>query len=685
MPVTSMIFPNLFTPTPARRHQSGCLALAGLLMAVPDLSAQFTNATEQAGLVYQQMAPGVYGSTAIIESGGAAAGDYDGDGWVDLFVTRVGYPPILFRNRGPVPPYNAVQFEDVTEAAGITGGYNSNGAAWGDIDNDGDLDLYVTTITHARYYLYLNNGDGTFTEVAKDRGADLTHSLPHEGFSVSFGDYDNDGYLDFYVSEYYVKKDATTAQYHNSLMRNFGQGAPGYFTNQTQLAGVVPKGALRPPNTGLPYFVTFTTRFSDLDGDGWQDLLMVADYGVSQLFWNNGNGTFTDLGSVTGIGLEKAGMGCDVADYDGDGLLDWFVSSIDDCRLYRNLGGRRFKDVATTVGPGDGLTNAGWGWGSAFLDAENDGDLDLVMANGFEDRDGAFPIEVRVEQTAFWRNDNGVFNKESSYAGFSDFEPGKGLLTFDYDNDGDLDVFIVNCQEKPILYKNNSRNSNHWLRINLVGRKSNSQGIGARLELQATDGGPVKVREVTASSHFLSQSEVTAHFGLGSVVGPLHQLTVRWPSGRVQVLKDLPVDRELTIPEPVTYQEWETRLSSRTLPALGGKDNDFDLDGFSNFLEYLFASNPRDAAQRPDLDLIRPRISPDGSTFRYARPLGALDVKFVYEVSEDLNTWTEVGNSFETAEIHLSWEGDFRWVEVALPGNGTESRFLRIRVVEIIN
>jgi len=424
-----------------------------------------------------------------------------------------------------------------------------------------------------------------------------------------------------------------------------------------------------------------------LDGDGWPDLLLVADYATSQLFWNNGDGTFLDEGKVTGVGLERNGMGSDVADYDGDGLLDWFVTSIEDNRLYRNLGGRRFQEVTQSVGPFPGLSNAGWGWGTAFLDYDNDSDLDLVLTNGYEDRDNIFPVMTYVDQTTFWRNDNGVYNRVSNEMGFTDMEPGKGLLTFDYDNDGDLDIFISNCQTTPILYRNDTVTANHWLRINLLGRKSNSQGIGTRLELQATADGPVKVREVTASSHYLSQSEVTAHFGLGATGESVYQLTVHWPSGRVQTLSHIPVDQEIRIIEPATYQEWETRLSPRTLPALGGKDNDFGSDGFSNFFEYLFATNPRDATQYPDSRRLHPLLLAEsgGLRFRYARPIGALDGKFVYELSEDLHAWSEVGNSLDTIETQLSWDGDFCWVEVAFPDNGAKTRFLRIRAVEIIN
>ncbi len=675
--------PEAITP---RCLQLGVL-LAGILAMAPDLSAQFTNATLDAGLVYQQMSPFVTEEITHFQTGGAAAGDFDGDGWVDLFVTRVGARDILLRNRGPSGPKGIVGFTDVTNKAGITGVYNSNGAAWADVDNDGDLDLYVTTMYHNRFYLYLNNGDGTFTEQAAARGADLQSTTPHNGFSVAFGDYDRDGFLDFYACEWYISKTVPDLYQHSMLMRNFGAAAPGYFTNRTVAAGVDFDPVADNPNPLLNYISVFTSRFSDLDNDGWPDLLLTADYGTSQIYWNNGDGTFVDEGDSTGTGIEGNGMGSDVADYDGDGLLDWFVTSIRDNRLYRNLGGRQFEDMTRKVGPLPGLANAGWGWGTAFIDYDNDGDLDLVMTNGYEDVDNPGHLVESIDQTTFWRNDDGVYNRVSNELGFTDMEPGKGLLTFDYDNDGDLDVFIANCQVQPILYRNDTVTTNHWLRVNLLGRKSNSRGIGARLELQAVQDGPVKVQEVVPGSHFLGQSEVTAHFGLGQTGDEVYALTVRWPSGRVQTLYHIPVDQEIQILEPATYQEWETRLSPRTLPSLGGKDNDFDLDGFTNFLEYLFATNPRDASDYPDPSRLRPVLSHEGGVirFRYARPLGALDGKFAYELSGDLVNWVEEGNSVETPETPVALEGNNLWVDVVFPDNGAETRFLRIHATDNAN
>jgi hypothetical protein len=684
------------SPLPSDPPRRWAVALApalGVSVLALAAHARFTDATAEAGLLYQQMESITSNFSTHLQSGGAAAGDFDGDGWVDLFVTRVGARDILFRNLGPGAD-GVVRFADVTEEAGITGVFHSNGAAWVDVDNDGDLDLYVTTLYHNRFYLYINNGDGTFREEAIRRSADLLSSVSHNGFSVAVGDYDRDGFLDLYVCEWDIRKNVRDLTLHNSLLRNLGAPAPGFFSNRTLAAGVSLKGVDLAPDPNFQYLFAFTARFSDLDGDGWPDLLITADYGSSQLFWNNGNGTFTDEGAGTGIGLEGNGMGSDVGDFDGDGRLDWFVTSIDDNRLYRNLGNRRFEEVARTVGPAPGpgeppdwgLTFAGWGWGTAFLDFDNDGDLDLVMTNGHEDRENLYAVIESVDQTTFWRNDEGVYVRVSDELGLTDKEPGKGLLVFDYDRDGDLDIFIVNCQTTPILYRNDTINDHRWSRIDLVGRRSNSFGVGARLELQVEDGGPVQIREVSGGSNYLGQNELTAHFGLGPDVASIHALTVRWPSGVVQTLHRLPVDRQLRVVEPATYQEWQTRLSPRTLPSLGGKWDDFDGDGMPNFLEYLFATNPRDPRAVADPRRLRPalRRGSEGDVLRYARPVGALDGGFVYEASQDLDTWVAIGHSGEGGEVPVASEGDFTWVEVALPPDASGARFVRVRPVESV-
>ncbi len=486
-------------------------------------------------------------------SGGAAVGDYDGDGWDDLFVTRLDAHDLLFRNKGDGT------FEDKSLDAGLTAFVlPTNGAAWGDIDNDGDADLYVTTISDTRHYLFVNDGAGHFTEEAIPRGAAVSTPEQHIGFSVAFGDYDKDGGLDLVTTEWRIGGFVDLqAPSHARLLHNLWPASPGFFEDVTDAAGVsfaglVPFGEL-----------SWAPAFTDLDLDGWQDLAVVGDARTSRLFWNDQDGTFTDGTVAAGVGTDENGMGSTFGDYDGDGDLDWFVSSIfcsvqpQACsghRLYRNEGSRGFSDQTDTanvrVGGAIG-SNFEVGWGSAFFDPDNDGDHDLVMTNGvsFVAVPGPFPLPLR-----FWRNDGpGVMPEVAAAAGLTDQGDGKGLLTFDYDQDGDLDLFVVNNAGAPVLYRNDGGNDNDWIRVRVRGRNSNRDGFGARVEVRVTPTSPPQVREIGASTHFLGQSERVAHFGLGpGPGGPVHEVKVFWPKGyRSNILRDVARNQTLLVVEPL--------------------------------------------------------------------------------------------------------------------------------------
>ncbi len=271
-------------------------------------------------------------------TGGAAVADVDGDGDLDLFVTRLDAHDLLFRNDG-----NGT-FTDVTVASGLAAfNFQSNGAGFGDIDNDGDPDLVVVTIgdfddpTNLRNYLFLNDGSGVFSEAAVARGTDATSVTSRTVWSVNFGDYDRDGWLDLHTT-YWAFGAA-----NSRLLRNRGAAQPGFFDDTTVAAGVE-----------MPGVFAFASTFTDLDGDAWPDLAVAADFGTSRLFWNNGDGSFTDGTVAAGVGTDENGMGSTFGDYDADGDLDWFVTSIRDpaetcetgpCawgytgnRLYRNDG-----------------------------------------------------------------------------------------------------------------------------------------------------------------------------------------------------------------------------------------------------------------------------------------------------------------------------------------------------------
>jgi hypothetical protein len=296
----------------------------------------------------------------------------------------------------------------------------------------------------------------------------------------------------------------------------------------------------------------YSSTFTDLDRDGHVDLAISADFMTSQIFWNNGDGTFTDGTAPAGVGTDEDGMGSTLGDYDGDGLLDWFVSALVDVpggfpphsgnRLFRNNGDRTFTDQTDAAG----VRNSGWSWGTTFLDHDNDRDLDLFVTNGWDTTMG--------DQSRLYQNDNGVFTDISNAAGVTDTGMGRGLLSFDYDNDGDLDVFIVNHGAQPILYRNDGGNDNDWLRIRLEGTESNRDGIGSFITVDPDTAvsGDEMVREIHGGSNFLSQNEMIAHFGLGAAAGSIDSITIEWPSGLVQQLTNVPVNQVLQIVENAT-------------------------------------------------------------------------------------------------------------------------------------
>ena len=482
-------------------------------------------------------------------TGGGAAGDVDGDGWPDLFFTRVGMTDVLYRNKGDGT------FEDISSSAGFTDELATNGAAFGDIDNDDDLDLYLTGTGTERYYLYLNDGNGNFTEEAVARAAhvpsdvgSLGSPIHHNGQSVTMGDYDRDGYLDIFTTDYAVD----TPHSGSRLLRNRGAAQPGYFDDVTAEAGldVYP--------SRFPAF-RFTGRFTDLDRDGSTDLVVASDFETSQLFWNNGDNTFTDGTGDANVGTDENGMGTTVGDIDGDGDFDWFITAIKATpetpppywdtgnRLYINNGDRSFTDATDSAG----VRDAGWGWGTSFFESDNDGDLDLIATNGwhpFHDQD----------PTTLWANDgSGRFTDVSLERGITDTRFGRGLFHLDYDKDGDLDVVVVNIRPEdqdfvgPILYRNDGGNDNDWLRVHLEGVQSNRDGIGAIITVTPDLSAPHSslVWEIDGGSSFLSQSEFTAHFGLGDFDRIVDQMTIEWPSGLVEQYYDVTPNRELLLVE----------------------------------------------------------------------------------------------------------------------------------------
>jgi len=521
----------------------GCLLPALLLVtAVRAHALSFTDVTAAAGLAttHGYAHEAAWGEPGII-AGGVAAGDYDGDGFVDLFVVRGQHGAAqLFRNTGHGT------FADVAATAGITVGPGLHSSAtFADVDGDGWLDLLVLGFESTWPILWHNEGDGTFSDVTA--GSGLT--LPGEHtFSASFGDYDRDGDLDLFVSLW--SSDLPASGPHGHLWRNDGTG---HFTDVSDTAGVPIFAASIFPAT---FDMSFTGNFADIDSDGWPDLLVAADFGASRVLHNDGDGTFSDATDPLVI-TDENGMGAAIGDYDNDGDLDWFVSSIWDPngiveghwrisgnRLYRNDGDGTFTDATDTAGVRFGY----WGWGSTFADLDNDGHLDLVHVNGWGPRNVPESTEFHADPArVYLANGDGTFTESAAALGAADTGQGRGVVALDYDRDGDVDLFYSNNSGSPVLLRNDGGNANASLSVKLLGRGGNREAIGARV--RATTGAVTQMRELRAGSNFESQDPAEAHFGLGAAAS-VDELRVTWPDGGETTIADVAVDATLVISQP---------------------------------------------------------------------------------------------------------------------------------------
>jgi hypothetical protein len=532
----------------------------------------FDDVTEEAGLLYAQYTPTTTqeftclfaaesGDSSIPNSdcepgwmtGGVAVGDYDDDGWPDLYVTRLGQQDLLFHNLGDGT------FEEVAEQHGLGGCSFSNGAVWTDIEGDGDLDLYVTTVGDSRHYFYRNDG-GCFVEDAAERGLDLAIDGMHVGQSIAVGDYDQDGALDLHVNEWI----RTPVMDHGGnagsrLLHNRGDGT---FEDLTTEAGVT-----MAPSLACDVACGLSSTFVDLDDDGRLDLAVAADFQTSRMFWNEGDGTFSDGTLEAAVNDEGNAMGSAFGDWDLDGRLDWFVTAIadpapngcaygeEDCvwrgtgnRLYRNLGDRTFEDVTAIAD----VRDSGWAWGTSFADFDNDGDADLVATNGWRGRDLYGGFNHLSTPMNLWINDGtGVMSEEGALRGVTDTGHGRGLVVFDYDRDGDLDIFVANHGDRPVLYRNDGGDARPWLTVEAVGSSGDRDARGAVITVEPGAGAPIQVRQVGVRSHYLGEGELPVHFGLGDTPETIERVTVRWPaSGQSVTLSDVASRQRLVVEEP---------------------------------------------------------------------------------------------------------------------------------------
>ncbi len=555
--------------TPFSRRSFLLSAIAGRrLIGASTPLPTFADVTARSGVKFKNEAS-LTSQKYLLESmcGGVAMLDYDGDGWLDLFFVNgaVIEDPM---HGGKMPDksdpryWNRLYhnnrdgtFTDVTQTAGVRGHSYGMGAAVGDFDNDGRPDLYVTNF--GGNILYHNNGDGTFTDVTEKAG------VAASGWSTSacWVDYDRDGKLDLIVARYLdwsfekniwcgAHKPGYRAYCHpdqfapvsHVLFHNNGDGT---FTDVSKVSRIGLS-----PGKGLGIAI------NDLDLDGWPDILIANDSFPQQLFRNNHDGTFTEIGLKSGVAYDEdggtfAGMGVDFEDYDNDGLPDVFVDALGNQKyaLFHNAKGS-FEYVSSPSGVG-GITMQHSGWGAKFFDYDNDGWKDLFVGQGhvMDNIELTQPSLKYTEPFLLMRNTGGKFQDVTRQSGEAMLAPraARGVAFGDLDNDGCIDL-VVNCNNQaPVILRNQGGNGNHWLSINTVGTASNRDGIGARIRLVGESGAQQFAMVSTASS-YLSANDKRAHFGLGKDK-TARLIEITWPSGRVQKLENVKADQILSVTE----------------------------------------------------------------------------------------------------------------------------------------
>jgi hypothetical protein len=527
------------------------------------ISVKYTDIRKTAGITFKQDSTQT-DEKYYLETMGTGVGwiDYDQDGLMDLYFVQAGatdiYKPpaplrsALYRNNGDGT------FTDVTEKAGVGGeGHYGQGVTVGDFDNDGYPDLYVTG--YGRAILYHNNGNGTFTDVTAKAG------VADEGnWSTSAGwfDYDKDGYLDLVVTNYIewgpqnnlwcgerrpgYRSYCNPNNYKGQKTKLYHNNRDGTFTDVSDKSGVS-----KPESKGMGVVL------ADFNGDGWTDIAIANDTWPNFLFLNNHDGTFKDVSLISGLaasedGKYEAGMGIDAADVDGDGLLDVYVTHLDFelNRLYHNNGDETFTDVTYKSGIGNkGVLLSGVA--AKFIDYDNDGWMDILQLNGaMLDNVNLYHGEISYkEPLLMFRNlGRGRFEKTSESLGPDFMQPiaGRGLATADFDNDGDIDIATNNRGDYPELLRNDGGNANHWLEVLLIGTQSNRDGIGAVLKL--TSEGFAHVEQAEGGTSYMSASDPRIHFGLGRRT-KIDSLVITWPSGRVDKLTDVAVDKIIAVKE----------------------------------------------------------------------------------------------------------------------------------------
>jgi len=528
-------------------------------------AARFTDVAKQAGLTQPVIYGGVDKKDYILEVVGCGLAfiDYDNDGWMDLFIlsgTRLEGAPAGTTNRLYHNNRDGT-FTDITAKAGLTLTGWSSAVTVADFDNDGFDDIFITCYGHN--VLYKNNGDGTFSDVTEKAG--LTHKGQRYGAGCSWVDYDRDGHLDLVVATYLdttlekLPKPGQNAECNwkgvavncgprglpTGYIELFHNNGDGTFTDVSRASGVaLARG-------GYP----MTVVAADYDNEGWPDIYVACDSKPSFLFRNNHDGTFKEEGLPRGAalsedGMEQAGMGVGIGDCNLDGNLDLFKTHFaDDTNvLYLNDGKGNFYD--DTARSGLGVETRYVGWGAGIVDLDNDGLPDLFVVTGsvYPEVERQLPSHpLRTPRLIFRNLGEGKFEEliEEAGSGISAPHCSRGCAFGDFDNDGDLDILVLNLNEPPSLLRNDLTGDSHWLKIRLIGTRTNRSAIGSRV--MARYGTRIQAQELTAQSSFYSVNDRRLHFGLGAA--PAADLTVRWTNGGTEVFRNVQADQLVTIRE----------------------------------------------------------------------------------------------------------------------------------------
>jgi hypothetical protein len=537
------------------------------------LGATFIDVARTAGLNAKTIYGGEHKNKYLLETTGCGVAfyDYDNDGWLDIFLVNgwrlegfpAGQEPTshLFKNN------RDGTFTDVTAKAGLIHHGWGQAVCVGDYDNDGFDDLFVSYF--GKNVLYHNNGDGTFTDVTDKAGVGGNGKRWNTG--CAFVDYDRDGKLDLFVANY-IDLDLATAPVpesgpclykgvmvacgppglkggKNILFHNNGDGT---FTDVSEASGILSSNG----TFGLGVLT------GDFDNDGWPDIYVANDSSPSALYQNKKNGKFEDIAVIAGCALSpdgkpQAGMGVSAADYDLDGNLDIVKTNFagDTPSLYHNLGGANFEDTTFTAGLGAHTQYLGWGCG--FFDFDNDGWADILICNGhvYPEVEQLKTEAGYVQRKLLYRNlRNGKFEEVTDMAGPGVTTPvaGRGCAFGDFDNDGDIDMVVNTVNGPPQLLRCDSSSGNNWIKVKAIGTKSNRSGIGARVTCIATFRGETKphrqIDEVRSGGGYFSQGDLRVHFGLGKA-NKVDVLEIRWPSGQVDTMKDVAVNQVVFVKE----------------------------------------------------------------------------------------------------------------------------------------